>query len=291
MSRGSWSLILGAWFGAWCLVAGQSPPARPRLSGINHVAFRTSDAASARRVYGELLGLVERAPARNGVILYAVGSRQHVRLEPGLPVGEPERLSHIAFDTPDVEALRLYLTARGVDVVQPADRCEASAIRVTDPDGHSIEFVQVDWPPPRTSRSTTARALSDRLLHAGVTVRDEQAAHRFYRDVLGFSEIWRGGRTEGTTNWVNMRVPDGTDYLEYMMVTTTPDRRQLGVLHHMCLLVPDIQTAWEAVATRSTPAMRSQLAAPNVGTNGKWQLNLYDADGTRIELMEPFRIR
>jgi lactoylglutathione lyase len=129
------------------------------------------------------------------------------------------------------------------------------------------------------------------LLHAGVTVRDEQAAHRFYRDVLGFSEIWRGGRPEGTTSWVNMRVPDGTDYLEYMLVTNPPDRRQLGVLHHVCLLVPDIQTAWETVATRSTPAMRSQLTSPNVGTNGKWQLNLYDADGTRIELMEPFRIR
>jgi lactoylglutathione lyase len=292
--------------GASVVGLGQSPPARPRLTGINHVAFRISDAASARRFYGDLLGLVEHAAAKTGVIAYAVGSRQHVRLEPGLPAGAPERLSHVAFDTPDVEALRSYVIARGMNVMQPADRCDAGAIRVTDPDGHSIEFVQVDWPAlsrvegpalsrveglPRASRSAPGHALSDRLLHAGVTVRDEQAAHRFYRDVLGFSEIWRGGRTEGSTDWINMRVPDGTDYLEYMLVTNPPDRRQLGVLHHLCLLVSDIQTAWETVAARSAPAMRSQLAAPNVGRNGRWQLNLYDADGTRTELMEPFRIR
>lgn len=287
-------LVLGPWG-----FPDQSAPARPRLTGINHVAFRISDAASARRFYGELLGLVERAAGKSGVLEYSVGSRQHVRLEPGLPAGEVERLSHIAFDTPDVEALRLYLTGHGVDVSQPADRCGAASIRVKDPDGHIIEFVQAEWPalsrvegpPPSTTRPASERALSNRLLHAGVTVRDEQAAHRFYRDVLGFSEIWRGGRTEGSTDWINMRVPDGTDYLEYMLVTSIPDRRQLGVLHHVCLQVPDIQAAWEAVAARSAPAMRAELGAPNVGRNGRWQLNLYDADGTRTELMEPFRIR
>jgi catechol 2,3-dioxygenase-like lactoylglutathione lyase family enzyme len=294
MCRVCCTLVFGAWIGSWCLAAGQPTPARPRLTGINHVAFRTSDLTSSKNFYGELLGLGVRAAARNAVV-YAVGSRQHIRLEPGLPKEESERLSHIAFETPDVDALRLYLLARGVEILQPAGGCDAGAIRVSDPDGHTIEFVQVPWPAltgvegRRATRS--AEALSDRLLHAGVTVRDEQAAHRFYRDVLGFSEIWRGGRTEGVTSWINMRVPDGTDYLEYMLVTATPDRRQLGVLHHVCLLVPDIQIAWETVATRSPSAARAELAAPNVGRNGRWQLNLYDPDGTRTELMEPFTIR
>ena len=38
-------------------------------------------------------------------------------------------------------------------------------------------------------------------------------------------------------------------------------------------------------------ADRPTLGVPNVGRNGRWQLNLFDPDGTRIELMEPFRIR
>jgi catechol 2,3-dioxygenase-like lactoylglutathione lyase family enzyme len=296
-----------------CLLAGASSasgqqaapaaapgPARPKITGISHVAFRVSDATAARRFYGELLGLSEGAapPAARGAAVYAVGHRQHVLIEPGLPPQQDERLLHLAFQTADVEALRRYLTARGVDVQQPPERCEPGAIRVTDPDGHVIEFVQVEWPPrPAPSASSGSnhgeRALSTRMLHAGLTIRDEEAAHRFYRDILGFSEIWRGGRTDEVTDWVNMRVPDGTEYLEYMLVRTPPDRQRLGSLHHLCLLVPDIQAAWEEAARRvvTAPPAQPRPTGPNVGRNGRWQLNLFDPDGTRTELMEPFRIR
>ena len=76
-----------------------------------------------------------------------------------------------------------------------------------------------------------------------------------------------------------------------MLATAAPDRRQRGVLHHACLLVPDILAAWETVARRTAESARPQLSPPNVGRNGRWQLNLYDPDGTRTELMEPFTIR
>jgi catechol 2,3-dioxygenase-like lactoylglutathione lyase family enzyme len=272
------------------LTIAQSPPVRPLVTGISHVAFRVSDAASARRFYGEVLGLAERPSSGGGRISYAVGPRQRIELEPGLPATEDERLSHLAFGTPDTQAMAAYLRAKGLRVEQPADRCEEGAIRVIDPDGHPIEFVQVSWPPD-PGEASAGIALSKRVLHAGLTVRDEQAAHQFYRDALGFSEIWRGGRPEGTTQWVNMRVPDGTEYLEYMLVTSPPDRRQRGTLHHVCLLVPDIQAAWEESARRTAPAARPAMSRPNVGVNGRWQLNLYDPDGTRVELMEPFRVR
>ena len=268
----------------------RQPVARPRITGISHVAFRVTDAAAARRFYGELLGLPERPSPGHGHIVYGIGTRQHVRLEPGVVAGSDERLSHLAFETTDVQALTAYLTSRGVHVQQPQERCEESAIRVADPDGHSIEFVQVNWPPDPPA-SLGAVALSQRLLHAGLIVKDEETAHRFYRDTLGFSEIWRGGRTEGVTDWINMRVPDGTEYLEYMLASTITTRRQRGTLHHLCLLVPDIQAAWEMVARRTASSARPQLTPPNVGRNGRWQLNLFDPDDTRTELMEPFRIR
>jgi catechol 2,3-dioxygenase-like lactoylglutathione lyase family enzyme len=268
----------------------QPAPTRPRVTGIAHVALRVSDAAAARVFYGKVLGLAEHTRRRQGHMAFLIGQRQHLVLESGLPPAEDERLSHIAFETTDVKALAAFLTSRGVRVFQPAERCEDTAIRATDPDGNTIEFVEVTW--PATARRVESRdALSSRLLHAGAVVRNEEGAHAFYRETLGFSEIWRGGRTEGVTSWVNMRVPDGTDYLEYMLVTEPPDRRQRGVLHHICLVVPDIQSAWQVVAGRTDPAMRSKLSPPNVGRNGRWQLNLYDADGTRTELMEPFTIR
>jgi catechol 2,3-dioxygenase-like lactoylglutathione lyase family enzyme len=275
--------------GALLLSVAQPAPPRPRVTGIGHVAFRVSDAAAARRFYGDVLGLTEQAPQRQR-IAYLIGHRQHVLLEPGLPAGEDERLSHIAFETTDVKAMAAYLTSRGVRILHPGERCTDTAIRVADPDGNIVEFIESTWPSD-ARRPAAGRALSSRLLHAGAVVRDEAAAHVFYREALGFSEIWRGGRTEGVTSWVNMRVPDGTDYLEYMLVTNPPDRRQRGVLHHICLVVPDIQSAWDGVVGRTDPAMRAQLSPPNVGRNDRWQLNLYDPDGTRTELMEPFTIR
>jgi len=267
----------------------QQAPPRPRITGINHVAFRVSDPAAAREFYADMLGLNERR-AHAGRIEYGIGPNQAVVLEPGLRSGEDERLSHIAVATPDIAALTAYLTSRNITILQSPQRCEESAIRVTDPDGHTIEFVQVKWPPD-AGAVPHMRSLSDRLLHAGAIVRDEERAQTFYRDVLGFIEIWRGGRADGVTRWINMRVPDGTDYLEYMLASSSPDRRERGVLHHLCLRVPDMQVAWEEVARRSVRLQRPMPSPPQIGINGRYQLNLYDSDGTRVELMEPFTVR
>jgi catechol 2,3-dioxygenase-like lactoylglutathione lyase family enzyme len=289
----------------------QVPANRPRITGIDHIVFRTSDGDAAHRFYGEVLGLLGRiggivagcppgdpcdgSTKRQKVgprLEFEVGQRQMIYVEADLPAGEDERLRLLAFSTPDLEALAAHLTTKGIAVTRVL--ASAPAIAVSDPDGHPIAFVQRDWPPEdRHQRPVVSGKppLSSRILHAGLTVRDEAAANRFYKDVLGFSEIWRGGRSEGTTHWINMRVPDGTDYLEYMLVSSPPDRRQRGVLHHVALLVPDIQAAWEAAGARTPAEKRATLGPPNVGRNGRWQLNLYDGDGTRTELMEPFTVR
>lgn len=304
--------VLGAVYGASALIAcaimwaapraqaaGQAPAAqqpaaaeRPRIIGISHLALRVSDMAAAKAFYGGILGLSERpGPA------FAIGPRQYVLIEPGLLPQDIERLTHLAFQTSDVAAMAKYLTARGLKVDQPADRCEETAIHVNDPDGHVIEFVQAEWPPPApklgapTARALGARALSTRMLHAGLTIKNQEAADKFYREILGFSEIWRGGRDEKTIDWINMRVPEGTEYLEYMLVTSPPDRQRLGSAHHLCLTVSDIQGTFEEATRRTPTAARAKLAVPNVGRNGRWQLNLFDPDGTRTELMEPWRIR
>jgi lactoylglutathione lyase len=163
---------------------------------------------------------------------------------------------------------------------------------VTDPDGHRVEFVEYrDGSLHRRAkgRYVSTRRISDRILHVGLTVADQASADKFYKDVLGFSEIWRGGRDDASINWINMKVPDGTDYLEYMLVTGKPTRQQLGSMHHVALLVPDIQKALETARERvSDPA---SVRSPQLGRNRRWQLNLFDPDGSRAELMEPFPIK
>ena len=272
--------------------ASAQAPARPPIVGLDHVAFRISDIEAAQRFYGELLGYPVVQPRMAGApLMVRVNKRQAIVLEPGLPADVDDRLSHIAFATADLPALKAYLDARGVVSDGPLGRtCGRTALRAQDPDGNVVEFVQEDVivASPPTSPYVP---LSTRLYHTGVAVRDEAKAHAFYREVLGLEEIWRGGGDPARTSWVNMRVPDGTDYVEYMLNDTPPTRQQLGSQHHAALLVPDMQAAWEAVRARTPAAARAKLQKPRIGRNNKWQLNLFDHDGTRVELMEPFPMR
>lgn len=270
-------------------IVGSEPTKRPPLVGIDHVAFRAGNTQAARSFYRDLLGLATNDGASS--LLVTINARQRVFVEPGLPADTDERLLHIALATPDLEAMAANLRQRGLNVEGPsAGRpCGARGIRVADPDGHLVEFVQESAIASGTT--TPAAALSTRLLHAGVTVRNEAAASAFYHDVLGMDEIWRGGAEPSRTSWVNMRLPDGTDYVEYMLRDAPSSRRQLGVDHHICLRVPDIQAAWEQVRARTPLDKRSALEPPRIGRNQKWQLNLYDPDGTRVELMEPFNVK
>lgn len=267
-------------------------PTRPAIVGLDHVAFKTSDVDAAQRFYGELLGYPVVQPRVAGApLVVRVNKRQVIVLEPGLAPDVDDRLSHIAFATSDLSALKTYLDARGVASDGPDGRtCGRVAVRMNDPDGNVVEFVQEDVivaaPPP-----SPYVPLSTRLYHTGVAVRDEAKADAFYGEVLGLEEIWRGGTDPARTSWVNMRVPDGTDYVEYMLNDKPPTRQQLGSQHHACLLVPDMQSAWEAVRGRTPAAARASLQKPRIGRNNKWQLNLFDRDGTRVELMEPFPTR
>ncbi len=267
---------------------------RPLIFGIAHIAFRVSDLPAAVTFYRDVLGLPgNRAGA--DCVGYRVNFRQEIVIEAGLPPNADERLSHLAFETSDVAALAEYFKSRNVTLeAAPYVPCvEQNALWVKDPDGHLIEFVQREPYATRESMPTprNSQAISTRVLHAGLTIRDAEAADRFYRDVLGFSEFWRGGGSDTVTNWINMKVPNGTDYLEYMLVSGTVTRQRLGSAHHVALLVPDIQAAYEIAMARTPANARQKLASPNVGRNGRWQLNLFDPDGSRVELMEPSRVR
>jgi lactoylglutathione lyase len=256
-------------------------PARPRILGISHISVRVSDTAAARAFYEDFLGL-------RGL---AVNARQHVELVPGLAPDE-DRLNHIALETEDTEAMRRYLAARGVSVpgrlVQDAGG--GARFTVRDPEGHAVEFVQRAARPgsePEPTASPGDPRISRRILHVGIIVGDVPAAMKFYGDVLGFSETWRGSRTGTELSWINMKVPDGSDYVEFMLYGARPAPNARGTQHHLCLEVADIEAARTLLEARPYRATHPRPLEARVGTNRKRQLNLYDPDGTRTELMEP----
>jgi lactoylglutathione lyase len=266
-------------------------PARPPVFGISHVAIHVSDLGKARAFYGDLLGFAEQAPRRDRSAIFVVNDRQRLIVRDGLPASRDERFLGLAFET-QLPALRARLSERRMTVSDAREDPEVGGTRidVSDPDGHPIVFVEHNG--ANAIPASADRRISRRILHAGLTVKDAAAADAFYKDALGFSETWRGGRPEGTINWINMRVPDGTDYLEYMLFPAAPpDRRQLGSAHHVALLVQDIQQALETVRARTRPDDPNHRATPQIGVNRRWQLNVFDPDGTRVEFMEPWTVR
>ena len=260
---------------------GQNDLSKPQITGISHVAFYSSNLAAAKDFYGGLLGLWVDPSRPND---YHVGV-QTVELEP-LPAGHGHDLiSHVAFATADAEGLRKYLASHGVAVPGKVNTGGGGTLwfAMKDPEGNPIEFVQER--PELTGRHPEA-AVSKVMIHAGFVVHDQAKEDKFYKDLLGFHVYWHGGMKEGETDWVDMQVPDGTQWLEYMLV---PQGRELspqtvGVLNHIALGVPSVSDAAQLLRSRGWKP--SENEQEQIGKDGKWQLNLYDPDGTRVELME-----
>ncbi len=282
---------------------------RPPIVGIAHIGLKTADLSAARQFYGSVLGLQEPFTVdrpTDGLMLtyFKVNDHQYIEVFPSLlsplPGGEgsgvrvsatEDRLSHIAFETTDTRQLRDYLSTHGI-AVPPSLRPGLDgnlSFTVKDPDGHSVEFVQ--YLPGSLHNQNFGKFLPDNrisqhMIHVGVTVQDRAAADRFYKDILGFREMWHGGMTDERTDWVDMRVPEGTDWLEYMLNVQNPNPRRLGVMHHLALGVASVEAGYRTAVERGLKPEK-----PKIGRDGKWQLNLYDPDYTRVELMEPKPVR
>jgi catechol 2,3-dioxygenase-like lactoylglutathione lyase family enzyme len=264
---------------------------RPPILGIAHVALRVKDAAAAREFFGHVLGFDElptneTAKGNLRYAYYKVNDNQYIEVSPTLSSETEDRLIDIAYLTTNARALRSYLASHGVEVPGKLQKDPDGDLSFTvrDPAGHTAEFIQY-LPGSVESRNfgkyLSPKRTSEEIIHAGETVQDEAAADRFYRGILGFREMWHGGMTDNRTDWVDMVVPNGKNWLEYMLNARNPSPRQLGVMHHLALGVKDIKQAYATVKARGYNA-----GEPKIGRDGKWQLNLYDPDLTRVEFME-----
>ncbi|HUE57340.1 MAG TPA: VOC family protein [Candidatus Udaeobacter sp.] len=265
-------------------VAAQTQPARPRILGITQVELYSTNAEAAGSFFAAIFGS-EGTPADTctwGNMSPVIGyfhfhsfcSGQHLRLEKAPKSPSSTLLREIAFAVDDVKAIKEYLVAKKIAIEKNSGE---QYFAIVDPEGHRIGFFQ------SLESATPSSASGMRLIHAGFVVRDRAAEDRFYKDILGFHVYWHGGMKDDETNWVDMQVPDGTDWIEYMLnVPANADHHTLGVMNHIALGVPDIHAA-EAQLRKNGWSGGEQ---PKIGRDGKWQLNLYDPDDTRVELME-----
>jgi lactoylglutathione lyase len=269
---------------------------RPRITGVSHIALYVHDVDKALAFYKDFLGFDEPYRLMRGkgglhLTFIKINDRQCIELFPEKEAGT-DRLNHIALEVEDADAMRLYLASKGVRVpdTTPVGRIGNANFNITDPDGHTVEIVQyrpVGWTLREKGKFLPDGRVSARLAHVGIAVGSLDRAMAFYRDLLGLQEIWRGSSNGQSLNWVNMKVPDGDDYLEFMLSRNPPSLARLGTMHHLCLEVPDLDKAKAALDARPTRTHWTRVEDIKTGVNRRRQMNLFDPDGTRVELMEP----
>jgi lactoylglutathione lyase len=281
------------------LAASRAPgqePKRPTIIGVAHIAVYAHNVDGTLAFYRDFLGYAEpfrlkRASGELHLAFVKINDRQFVEVFPEKAAGT-DRLNHIALEVDDAEAMRAYLAARGVQVPDkvPVGRIGNANFNIKDPDGHTVEIVQY-LPGGRTiqqkGNDLPDTRISTRIMHVGIAVASLDKALAFYGEILGFKEFWRGSSKGKELNWVNVRVPDGDDYVEFMLYKDPPSLSRLGTMHHLCLEVPDIEAARSTLDGRPARKDYTRELKVQTGVNKKRQLNLYDPDGTRIELMEP----
>jgi catechol 2,3-dioxygenase-like lactoylglutathione lyase family enzyme len=265
----------------------QDKPKRPRITGIDHVRLYVTDVVKSREFYKSAMGLDERGGCiENTAACFTIfwDRRQAIELEPARSSEVKNWVAEIAFATDNAALMRRFLSDRGV-------RCEpllrgkygSSHFRVADPEGNLLGFVQrdssvIDDPPPPPPNQ-----VGRRLLHAGFVVKDVAAENHFYVDLLGFKLYWQGGFKDDGLDWYELQVPDGSDWIEYMLnIPANADHKELGVQNHFSLGAKDIHAAAEQLHKNGL----LKFDGPEIGRDGKWGLDVYDPDGTRVEVME-----
>jgi catechol 2,3-dioxygenase-like lactoylglutathione lyase family enzyme len=264
---------------------------RPAITGISHMSVYTSDPVASEHFYAVIIGATKGADPQDphGIRFY-LSPTQFVEVLP-LPAEHGlSRMARISYSTADAAGLRRYLHDHGVDSASEVKTGPDGShwFETKDPEGNEIEFFQhgrlITLPP-------SAKPIGTRIIHVGYQVHSREAEDRFYKQILGFRPYWFGSMKPGTTDWISQQVPDGHDWLEYMMVgdgSTTPltsiNKDHLGVLNHFSIGVPNMEKAITTLIAEDRLSPRHD--GPQMGKDGKWQGNLYDPDSTRVELME-----
>ena len=273
----------------WCSAAASgNAPKRPRILGIAAVTILTSDIPEARGFYRQIIdpdrscNWCEDIPSSTISLWHG----QAIRLKKPSTQLPSSLLEEVTFRTDSLDQLARFLHGSHVAFHKQNYNGQLWRISLLDPDGHAIAFAGIVKPatsPLDITHPSDVSTSSLRIIHAGFVVHERAATERFYKDILGFRPYWHGGMKDDQTDWVSMQVPDGTDWLEFM-VNVEPDagQRLRGIMNHIALGVTDIH----ATQKKLQDAGVKLTEEPQIGRDGKWQLNLYDPDDTRIEFME-----
>ena len=274
---------------------------RPKVLGVAHMAIYVKDLEKTRKFYEDFLGYAEAfsLPKKNGgggvrILFIKVNDHQYFEIFNEADRGEGQ-LNHISFYTDNADQMYAYLKSKGVEVMSDKGSVGKGQtgnknFNVKDPDGHIVEMVEYmpdSWTAREYGKKMPPTRIADHIMHVGVLAGDLDKSSQFYSGILGFKEFWRGSGSPRMLSWVNMRPAEGEDYLELMLYNSLPAPGARGTKNHASLTIPDADKALEEMKKRAAKVGYEKDIVIQTGVNKKRQINLYDPDGTRIELMEP----
>jgi len=195
---------------------------------------------------------------------YHINATQGIEVEPPPTPAPADRVAHVAFATPDCEAMHAYLAAHGVAVEERVNGAGATHwFGFRDAAGNPFEFVQA-----APFRDPPQDAVAQRLAEAGFVVTDAVAEAHLFGDVLGFRRLPAARRPgRGKIAW---QVPGSTDVVAYTVLAPGPrfTAQQAGAGNYYAFAVADLRAA------------RRRLRAE--GWHGGV---LHDPEGTRVVLL------
>ena len=237
---------------------------RPQLVGLSHIAVRVHDLDAARKFYGGLLGYQEAFTVRKdhtavvqgglpqsqvSAVFFKVNNRQFIVVMPESTPTEP-RFVDYAIETPDAEAMRLYMRSLGYQVPDAVRKNATNDLSFSgkDPEGTAFEIVQ--YTPASLSIQTVGRFMNDdrvslRILHVGLQTTKKETAD-FYLKAFSLREFWRAdptmvaGHAPGQApppakkkalpqngplmaSLSNLKLPESDDYLEWSLSHPNPN--------------------------------------------------------------------
>ena len=274
-------MAVALWAGISALPTSSLP--RPKIFGISFVRLKATDFEASRNFYEKILGLrggfddCKNMPG----LCYIINPSQHVELVQAGSSARGSFLDEIGFVTSDVPKMREYLITRGQSpgpILQEPNGLHL--FELSDPEGNRIAFVEGSGADAQVNGLTQ---ISASMFHSGFVVKNLETENHLYVDVLGFRMYWHGGFKDEDTDWYEIQVPDGDNWIEYMLnIPSNADHKELGVQNHFSLGVKDAQLA----AAQLRKNGLQTFDGPEIGRDGKNSLDAYDPDGTRVEVME-----
>jgi lactoylglutathione lyase len=253
-----------------------------------HMGYYVTDLGKARAYYEGLLGFQEAFALKNAdgsdhAVFIKINDHQYIELVAETPKNHGF-LYDVAFETNDAKGMRDHLASLGISVPGKVvkDATGNLSFDITDPSGFTIQIVQY-MPDSLTSRSKgkfmPSSRISTHIDHLGLLVNDRESSWKFYGDTFGFVKEGDGSK---------MAVPGSEDRFELGVERKPPTIDRYHVKDHICLSAPDVPKV--TAELQAKPAMSEfpkAIADIHQLGSGKHVIEIYDADGNRVELMEP----